>query len=238
MDYQNNLEHQPEEGAQSAEQPPKRCVRCGSPLHGPFCSLCGLPESAASARYIPVSAPTHKKRKTSTVLLIVLAAVVGLALLVGGCTALFLVADRAGTLEPYREDSFDSSPYESFGFEFGYNNETRDIRVDALGTQRSTGSTEFPAPEGREYLIVNLRITNLGNDIITYDTADFEVSTGRGNLVPAQYTDIDASTALGYGRLLPTGEVEGSVVFLVPKGELNLVLYMSDYETTISFPLL
>lgn len=238
MDQENNQDNQIVPNNQSSEQPPKHCVRCGAALHGRFCSLCGLAEDTTPPpQYIPV-APQKKKLKTSTIVLIVLAIVVGIALLVGGCSALFIFADRAGTFEPSVQEPFDAPPSDDFSFDFGYSNETKYSRVDVLNTARSPGSIDTIAPEGKEYLIVNLRITNIGDNIISYDTADFELCNSSGNLVPAQYTNIDAPTALGHGRLLPRGAVEGSVVFLIPKGELNLVLYMNDYESTISFPII
>lgn len=237
-EYQQNAEQEqpPLEYQQSTEQPtppPRRCARCGATLYGDYCSTCGLPEGG----YAPYVPPTKKRKHTA--LWVTLGVLFFTTLCLGGlCLALLFVQPREEANNFGEDFYYDQPPYGDFDFDFGYTNETTYLRVDAMGTKRGSGTEEFPAPEGKEYLIVNLRITNLFGDIIAYDSANFELSCGKGNLVPVQYTNIDAATALGYGRLLPEGEVEGSIVFLIPKGDLNLELFLYDYESTIRFPLL
>lgn len=211
----------------------RRCARCGSVLYGDYCSLCGLPERG----YAPYTPPPKKKSRAP--LWITLGALGFIALCTFAVWFIIYITSHGGFSTPYEDNYLEEQPYYGeFDFNFGYSNESTYMRVEALYTARTPGTMEYLAPEGKEFIVVNLRVTNLYSDIISYDTSDFELACGKGNLLPAVYTDIDSTTALNYGRLLPGGEVEGSVVFMIPEGELNLELFVTDYETTLRFPLL
>lgn len=219
-----------------------RCVRCGAVLlGGDVCPMCGLPASISNAapRYQYIPAPPPQKRSTKKVVLIVLAVVLGAVLLFSGCMALLIGvarnAEPSGSGVEEFDEYYDFLPHD---FHLEYTNESRYLRVESLGTSRSDGTWDYPAPEGKEYVVVSLRITNLYEDIMAYDAADFELCNSNGNLTPSLETDLDTATALGYGRLLPDGFVEGTVVFLAPVGETDLVLYLNDYTNSICFPLL
>lgn len=163
----------------------------------------------------------------------------GAVLLFSGCMALLIGVAR--NAEPSRSGVEEFDEYYDFlphDFHLEYTNESRYLRVESLGTSRSDGTWDYPAPEGKEYVVVSLRITNLYEDIMAYDAANFELCNSNGNLTPSLETDLDTATALGYGRLLPDGFVEGTLVFLAPVGETDLVLYLNDYTNSICFPLL
>lgn len=235
------------------------CGRCGMAEGAAFYSAppqYTAPPPQYSAFYgAPQRQPEHKSGKTALIVTIIILSVL---LLFSSCVTLFFVAENisspatgdnpfASDIPPddyygYEDDFGYDYGYDfgyGYDYEYGFHNETEYVRVEALNTVRGSGSEAYPAPAGKEYLIASLRVTNLDSDFYPYDTIDFELLLGgNGNLLPALVTDIDSTTALGSGRLLPGGHVEGTVVFLVPKGELNLVLFMSDYEGPIQFPLL
>ena len=241
-DAPQNLGAQEGPGVHSFVPQAGRCVRCGAVLlGGDVCPMCGLPASISNAapRYQYIPAPPPKKSSTKKVVLIVLAVVLGAVLLFSGCMALLIGvardADPSGSGAGEFDEYYDFLPHD---FHLEYTNESRYLRVESLGTSRSDGTWDYPAPEGKEYVVVSLRITNLYEDIMAYDAADFELCNSNGNLTPSLETDLDTATALGYGRLLPDGFVEGTVVFLAPVGETDLVLYLNDYTNSICFPLL
>ena len=118
-------------------------------------------------------------------------------------------------------------------------NETAELRLDVLSTQRS--DIYGMAPPGHLYLTVELRVTNIGVDTASYATTSFELVSYSGNLISPQ-TDaaMGASSALGEGRLLPGGFTDGNLVFLIPEEEFSFALYYSnpDNGEFIYYPLL
>lgn len=236
----------------SKQGAPRFCMRCGAPIDGPFCSRCGSQACNASPPQAgePYRAAWVKpaSKGSGLAFALLLLSLCGVVLLISLLPFLLqnrnlLAAQNYSYAQESSEEHYNGWPeedYSDYGVNFSYTNENDYMRVEALGTQRSAGSFDFPAPEGKEYLLVNLRITNLDEEtIIPYETSEFELECGnQGNLLPSlPEAQIDGSTTLGHGRLLPNGSVEGTVAFLIPKGEINLVLYRCEPGNMILFPL-
>jgi Domain of unknown function (DUF4352) len=82
---------------------------------------------------------------------------------------------------------------------------------------------QFTQPEaGNEFIVVHVKLVNNGNGEIDYNPFDFHVRSGSGNITneeivpPNSYT---GNNELNSGKLSPGGNVEGDIIFQVPKGD-------------------
>ncbi len=77
-----------------------------------------------------------------------------------------------------------------------------------------------PKP-GNEFIVVNVQLVNKGSGEVNYNSFDFHVRSGSGNITdeeipPSTYT---ANNELNSGKLSPGGTVEGDIIFQVPKND-------------------
>jgi hypothetical protein len=99
---------------------------------------------------------------------------------------------------------------------------------------------EFDRPkEGYEYVILSVEIENDGDDRISYNPYDFEMSNSQGNITDITFTTIDTDTALSSGELAPGGKVSGTLAFEQPINDTKLQLlytpsFWSDKTITIN----
>jgi len=81
---------------------------------------------------------------------------------------------------------------------------------------------EFDQPKaGHEFIYVHVKITNKGSSEQDYDSYDFHIMDGNGNitdsdLAPESYT---ANNQLRLGKLASGGSVEGDIIFQAPIGD-------------------
>ena len=141
-----------------------------------------------------------------------------------------------GQEDPYQDGWGGYEPEAPFGDtpqggryddDYGYRNQNSYLLVDVLDSRRERPEGE-ELPEGKEYLILTLRLTNVSWDKVSYSAGRFELATATGNLLSPRSPSWNAGSALEEGRLLPGGYVEGDLVFLVDASQARFHLYLDD----------
>lgn len=100
----------------------------------------------------------------------------------------------------------------------------KDVSITVTNVKRSNGG-DFDKPKsGNEYVVVSLKIKNMGKNKISYNPFDYEMKNSKGQINNTGITLVNTDTALNSGDLAPGGEVEGSIAFEEPKGDNGLVL--------------
>ena len=89
---------------------------------------------------------------------------------------------------------------------------------------KSAGSEYDKAKEGQEFVIVNVTITNNGDEKISYNPFDFKMQNSQGNITNHTFTTVNNDTSLNSGELAPGGKVSGTIAFEEPKDDKELVL--------------
>ncbi len=90
--------------------------------------------------------------------------------------------------------------------------------------ERSAGNVEETPEAGDEFVIVTVRLTNTGKDLLDYGTLGFTMQNGAGEVTEPASSMVDVDTHLNGGTLAPGETVEGTVVFVQPIGSSDLVL--------------
>jgi hypothetical protein len=102
------------------------------------------------------------------------------------------------------------------------------ITVTKFG--KSTGDDFNKPKDGMEYIIVSIKIINIINDKISYNPTDFKMQNSQGQINDTAFTKVNSKTAFKSGKLVPDGEIEGTVVFEEPKNDPELtLLYLQNY---------
>src|SRR5260221_669129 len=97
-----------------------------------------------------------------------------------------------------------------------------------VNSVRRSGAFSYNTPKaGKEYVIVNVTITNLGKDEVSYNPLDFKVQDANG----AQETETFASLddTLNSGTLAPGGKVTGSIPFEVLIGGKATLIFQPSF---------
>ena len=90
--------------------------------------------------------------------------------------------------------------------------------------EKSAGD-EFEKPQqGKEFVIVHVKIENKGKETIDYNPFDFKLKNSQGQIVDVAITSIGGDTALQAGQLAPNGNVSGTLTFEAPQGDKGLQL--------------
>lgn len=85
---------------------------------------------------------------------------------------------------------------------------------------------EYDKPEsGKEYVLVEVTITNEGKKSISYNTFDFKIQDSNGVQKTEAFTM--ATNKLNSGDLAPGGKITGNLVYDVPTGATGLKLLFS-----------
>lgn len=100
-----------------------------------------------------------------------------------------------------------------------------DTKLTVTNVQTSKGNSWDKPKEGMEYIIVTVAFENIGNEQISYNIWDFEMSNSLGHLSSESFTTINSDSSLSAGSLLPGGKKTGTIAFEQPKNDPNLVLY-------------
>lgn len=91
-----------------------------------------------------------------------------------------------------------------------------------------SGGNEFDKPqEGKQYVIVTVKIDNAGSKNISYNPFDFKMANSQGQIVDQAFTIINNDTALQSGELAPNGSVTGTIAFEQPANDPGLQLQYS-----------
>ena len=102
------------------------------------------------------------------------------------------------------------------------------LSVTVKGVERnySTGKEYITAPDGKEYVKVNISIENQSNDKASFNALDWSIEDSNGvidNYMSAAMASADDN--LGSGDLAKGGKKTGSIVFQVPSGDSGLKLH-------------
>jgi archaellum component FlaG (FlaF/FlaG flagellin family) len=80
---------------------------------------------------------------------------------------------------------------------------------------------------GKEYVILNVTIKNLGKDEVSYNPFDFKVQDANGAQEGTTYVSLDDN--LSSGTLAPGGKVTGSMAFEVPIGDQAKLIFQPSF---------
>ncbi len=92
---------------------------------------------------------------------------------------------------------------------------------DALKNLQETDFFVLPLPDGQEYLLLNVRIKNIGTEDVEMTVSPFDFSV-TGDYLRRYSPDFMLSNLRG--GLFPGGELNGTLVFAIAANEHNLLL--------------
>lgn len=97
-----------------------------------------------------------------------------------------------------------------------------------VNSVRRSGAFDYNTPKaGKEYVIVNVTIKNLGKDEVSYNPFDFKVQDANGAQEDETIVTLDDS--LNSGTLAPGGKVTGSIPFEVPIGDKATLIFQPSF---------
>lgn len=101
-------------------------------------------------------------------------------------------------------------------------------REFVVNSVKRSGGFSYNTPKsGKEYVIVNVTIRNLGNDEVSYNPFDFKVQDANGAQESSTFASLDDS--LSSGTLAPRGKVTGSIPFEVPIGDEAKLIFQPSF---------
>lgn len=110
-------------------------------------------------------------------------------------------------------------------------------REFVVNSVRRSGPFNYNTPDaGKEYVIVNVTIKNLGKDEVSYNPYDFKMQDANGAQESTAFATLDDS--LNSGTLAPNGKVTGSIPFEIPIGTNAKLIFQpsfwSDYRIVVA----
>lgn len=93
--------------------------------------------------------------------------------------------------------------------------------------RRSQGFNYSTPKKGKEYVIVNVTIRNLGTDEVSYNPFDFKIQDANGAQESETFASLDDS--LSSGTLASNGKVTGSMPFEVPIGDAAKLIFQPSF---------
>lgn len=101
-------------------------------------------------------------------------------------------------------------------------------REFVVNSVRRSGAFNYNTPDaGKEYVIVNVTIRNLGKDEVSYNPFDFKVQDANGAQESSTFATLDDS--LSSGTLAPNGKITGSMPFEVPQGTNAKLIFQPSF---------
>jgi len=101
----------------------------------------------------------------------------------------------------------------------------REFVVNSVRRAKSLGYSTPKA--GKEYVVVNVTIRNLGKDEVSYNPFDFKAQDANGAQESTTFATLDDS--LSSGTLAPNGKVTGSMPFEVPTGTDAKLIFQPSF---------
>lgn len=102
------------------------------------------------------------------------------------------------------------------------------MEMTATKVDISNGSDFDKPKEGKEFVIVAVKIKNGAKDKLAYNPFYFKMQNSKGQVEDGTFSTVNKDTALHSGELVPGGEVEGTVIFEEPAGDKGLLLQYQD----------
>ena len=101
-------------------------------------------------------------------------------------------------------------------------------REFVVNSVKRSGAFNYNTPDaGKEYVIVNVTIRNLGKDEVSYNPFDFKVQDANGAQESSTFASLDDS--LSSGTLAPNGKITGSMPFEVPQGTNAKLIFQPSF---------
>lgn len=107
----------------------------------------------------------------------------------------------------------------------------KDVDYTVTKVEKSQGQNYDKPADGKEFVIVSLKIVNNSASKITYNAYDWKVANSQGQIDGAAITLVNQNTVLSSGDLAKGGTKEGTLVFEEPKDDSGL--YLQYYNTII-----
>lgn len=102
------------------------------------------------------------------------------------------------------------------------------IEMTVLNIDKSNGS-EYDIPkDGKEFVIVRVKMKNNAKVKLVYNPFYFKIRNSRVQIEDETFSNVNEDTALKSWELAPGGEVEGTVVFEETVGDKGMLLQYQD----------
>ena len=173
-----------------------------------ICKDCGK-EVSKSAKTCP---NCGKKMKKPIALFVIL----GIIVIIVICSII------SGNKENARQKEFKQNEVATYN----------DINYSITNVQRTNGEEYFSAKDGKEYIVITIKIENKSSEKISYNALDWKMEDGTGDENSYTVWASDNSSDLNSGDLNAGGTKIGTVAFEIPKGDNDLTL--KYYETILS----
>lgn len=105
------------------------------------------------------------------------------------------------------------------------------VEYTITDVKKTTGEGYDQAKDGKEYVIVSLKIENKSDEKVSYNPYDWKMENSNGQEESQTFTTVDDDTTLSSGDLNKGGKVEGTIAFEEPKGDDGLKL--NYYDNTL-----
>lgn len=102
------------------------------------------------------------------------------------------------------------------------------VEMTATKVDKSNGSDYDKPKDGKEFVIIAVKIKNNAKDKVAYNPLYFKMQNSKGQIEDETFSTVNQDTALKSGELAPGGEVEGTVIFEEPAGDKGLLLQYQD----------
>lgn len=104
-----------------------------------------------------------------------------------------------------------------------------DVHYTVTNVEYSKGSEYDKPAEGKNYVIVTLKIENKSDSKISYNTFDWKMINSQGQEDNETFTTVNSDTSLSSGDLAAGGTKTGTLVYEQAKDETSLkLLYYSN----------
>lgn len=101
-------------------------------------------------------------------------------------------------------------------------------REFVVNSVRRANALGYSTPKaGKEFVVVNVTIRNLGADEVSYNPFDFKMQDANGAQESSTFASLDDS--LSSGTLAPNGKVTGSMPFEVPEGTDAKLIFQPSF---------
>lgn len=124
--------------------------------------------------------------------------------------------------------SGDSVSQQEHNYKMGECARYGDLEMTLTNVQRCSGDDYDKPKEGMEYVIVTLKIKNVGTNKAAYNPYFFRMKNSKNELHDKAHSSANSHTALKSGILLPEEQIEGSLLFEEFKGDNGLILQFQD----------
>lgn len=86
-------------------------------------------------------------------------------------------------------------------------------------------SSEYSKPkDGKEYIIVTVKLENKSDDKLSYTSGDWDLEDGDGAISNPAFV-LGNDNDISYGELAAGGKKSGTIVYEIPAGDTNLKIH-------------